>query len=386
MKIIYVAPHLSAIGGLERTLSDKANALVQRGHEVMLLTYSEVSTILFYPLDSRVLVECLFCPFHRLFVYPFFYRLLYYFRIRRDFRMKFHNVIETFSPDLIVVTVPNTEDYINDIMKSSCKAKIVIESHLNSNYVQGKKTLTEKLLFFLFPPINSIRNADLLIALTRQDAFLWEKRGVNRIKIVPNPLVINCSLDNNIRKKDNRIIAVGRLDYQKRYDRLLDSFSLIADKYSSWYIDIFGEGLLETEILHKIESLGLNGRVNLLKPVRDISLEYQRSQFLVLSSDYEGFGMVIVEAMACGIPVVSTDCPSGPSEIIEDGRSGLLSDMDIYSLASKIEWMIVHKYERVQMGKYASMSIEKYKIDTVINKWLDAYSSVLCFFCLLFVF
>ena len=109
----------------------------------------------------------------------------------------------------------------------------------------------------------------------------------------------------------------------------------------------------------------------------NIIVEYQKSQFLVLSSDYEGFGLVVTEAMACGIPVVSTDCPFGPSTIIDDGQTGLLSRMDASDLAKKMEWMIVHETERKKMGERAYRSAALYRKDLVVSEWEKAYMSVI---------
>ena len=101
--------------------------------------------------------------------------------------------------------------------------------------------------------------------------------------------------------------------------------------------------------------------------------EYKKSQFLVLSSDYEGFGLVIVEAMACGIPVVATKCPHGPSEIIEHGVTGLLSDLDVKDLANRMEWMMSHQEERRIMGVKAHEAAAFYRKDNIMKKWIYAY-------------
>ena len=97
----------------------------------------------------------------------------------------------------------------------------------------------------------------------------------------------------------------------------------------------------------------------------------------MLSSDFEGFGLVISEAMSCGIPVVSTDCPFGPSEIIEDGKTGLLAKMDVNDLSEKMEWMITHEEERKSMGIQAYEAAARYKKDVIVPEWEKAYKSVI---------
>jgi len=125
-----------------------------------------------------------------------------------------------------------------------------------------------------------------------------------------------------------------------------------------------------------IASKRIQSCVHLIPPTKDIYNEFQRSQFFVLSSDYEGFGLVIIEAMACGIPVVSTDCPYGPSEIIEDGKTGLLAKMDVQDLADKMEWMITHEEERKAMGARAHQAAARYRKEVVMPEWEKAYLSV----------
>ena len=377
MRLMYIAPHLSSVGGLERTLTDKANYLVEHGNDVMLLTYAEPQTVVFYPLHPKVQVVSMNCPFHRLFRYPAYARPWRYFQIRRSFRTRMQKVVSDFMPDVVVVTIPNTEDFIYDMLEASGRAKVVIESHLASDYHLVNLSSTEKVIYHFNPPMGAIKKADLLITLTAMDAEKWRKRGLKYVMTVHNPLPAYTHELPDVEKLPGRIIAVGRLDEQKRFDRLIDAFSLIAGKHPSWYVDIFGRGKLHDDLAVQIHRQGLDGRVNLREPVKDIFTEYRRSQFFALSSDYEGFGLVIIEAMASGLPVVSTSCPCGPSEIIGDGVTGLLTKLDAADMAAKMDWMITHEHERQAMGQRAHKDAERYEKEKVIGQWIKAYQSVL---------
>ena len=372
MRLIYIAPYLHPVGGLERTLADKANYLVANGHEVMFLTYNQGKEKVFYPLDDRVTQIDIDCPIFTLYRYPFLFRLNHYLRLRWQFRERMKVVLGDYRPDVIVITIPNTEDYIYDIFRLSANVRVVIESHLASSHHLIRKSLTERLLCKLFPPIKAIRRADLLIALTEHDAAYWRKQKVPHVTVIPNPLT-DYPDNLNEEKVHGRIICVGRLYEQKRFDRLIDAFALIAAKYPEWSVDIFGKGPLQEDLQNRIDNQKLTGRVRLNQPTHDIFNEYQRSQFFVLSSDYEGFGLVITEAMACGLPVVSTDCPYGPSEIVEDGKTGLLTKMDVADLAAKMEWMITHDSERQLMGQAAHQTAARYRLDRVMSEWERAY-------------
>ena len=166
---------------------------------------------------------------------------------------------------------------------------------------------------------------------------------------------------------------MGRLAPQKRFDRLIDAFALLAGKYPAWHVDIFGKGEDEKKLRQQIDRHGLVERIHILPPVDHIYAAYGQSDFLVLSSDFEGFGLVIVEAMACGTPVVATNCPYGPADIIRDGETGVLSKLEVKDLADKMEWMMTHDVERLQMGQKARQAVARYRQEVIIPQWEQAY-------------
>ena len=376
MRLIYFVPLLSTIGGQERTLIDKANYLVRKGHKVTFVTYEHEGPIA-YRMEPEVQHIDLDCHFFKLYRYPVYHRLLMALSLKRLFRKKMGEVISQFHPDLIVIAIPNTENFICDVFSVAQGIPIVIESHLAQGYEVIKRGATEKWLYHIYNPIRAVRKAELLIALTEGDAALWRSQKVKHIKVIPNPVTSYCDDLPQIERHEGRIICAGRFTPQKRFDRLIDAFSLLANKYPSWNVDIYGEGEDKEILRRQIVERSMVNRVRLLPPVRDIYREYQSSQFFVLSSDFEGFGLVIIEAMACGIPVVATNCPFGPSEIIEDGVTGLLAEMDVQDLADKMEWMITHEAECREMGNKAHLAAARFQKDRVIKEWEAAYLSVI---------
>ena len=169
-------------------------------------------------------------------------------------------------------------------------------------------------------------------------------------------------------------MCVGRLNDQKRIDRLVTAFSMIADKYPNWHVDVFGEGDKKDALQEQIDSSHLQDRFILHEPTKTIYDEYTKSQFLVLSSAYEGRPLVLIEAMACGLPCVSFDCPSGPAEIIDDGVTGLLAaNGNVVDLAAKMEWMITHEKERKEMGEKAYIAASIYKPSNIMEEWERLY-------------
>ena len=373
MKIIYIVRSLHSVGGIERTLSDKANWMVAHGHQVMFVTYMQGNDSIYFPLDKRVQLYDLACSTFSLYKHPVYSRYFHFRKLQKTFRDRMKTVMDDFSPDVVVVAIPSAEDFVWDLIKIIQNAKIIIESHVAFDYFLMGKSFTDRLLYVLYPPLKAIRRADLLIALTEHDASCWRRKRIKTIQVVPNPVTYYADRVNDVTKKENRIIAVGRMASQKRFDRLVEAFSRISDKYPEWYIDIYGEGKLRYTLEELIKLKGLSGRVNIMNCVQDIYSEYKRSQFIVLSSDYEGFGLVIIEAMACGIPVVSTDCPFGPSDIIDNGETGLLAKMEIEDLADKMEWMMSHEKERVVMGENAYKQAAQYRKEVVMPLWEETY-------------
>lgn len=377
MKVLYFLPILSTKGGQERTLIDKANYLVSQGHEVMFVTFENTGPIA-YPLDSRVRHTDFNCRHFTIYRKSLFKRFVVAWQMKQQFRQRMAEAIRSFRPEVIVVAIPLTEFFLADLSKVSGSIPIIIESHLARGHEALKRGLTEKVLDWVWSPERVIRKSTLLIALTEGDAAQWRKIHRN-VRVIPNPVTDYPKNLQQIVKDEGRIIAIGRLAPQKRFDRLVDAFAIIANKYPYWHIDIFGSSSAESRenLMRYISCKGLKERIHIFQPTSEIYSEYLKSEFFVLSSDFEGFGLVIVEAMTCGIPVVSTDCPYGPSEIIEDGMTGLLANMDAKNLAEKMEWMMTHEEERRAMGMAARQAVARYRKEIVMPLWEQAYKSVI---------
>ena len=164
---------------------------------------------------------------------------------------------------------------------------------------------------------------------------------------------------------------------QKGFDRLIPAWSIVSKKHPDWTLSIYGDGM-RRQLEQQIEELGIAPNCLLEHSVPDIVEKYCESSIFVLSSRYEGFGMVIIEAMACGVPPVSFTCPCGPRDIINDGKDGLLVENgDIKGLAEKICYLIEHEDVRKEMGRSARTSVERFKIEHIAQQWKELFESVL---------
>ena len=373
MKIVFVLRSVVLMGGIERVVTDKANWLADRGHDVTLLTYEQGDHPFSFQLSPNVCYIDLNCRYFTVYKYNFLLRPFVKYRMKRTFRKRLHSIVERLHPD--VMAVPhNLNEFQNEITSMSPFVPIVYEAHSTSVELLKANVVSRWLKYYRIMKV--LKKVNMVITLTHGDALFWRKH-FNNVKTIPNPVSMPVDDLVDSKKEVGRILYVGRLNSVKRVDRLIQAFAMIADKYPDWHIDIYGEGEEKAYIEKLIQNCHLAKRVKLFAPSSQIYDEYRNSQFLVLSSDSESFSLVIVEAMACGLPVVSTDCPFGPRDIIEDGKTGLLSRSDSEDLAAKMEWMIIHTKEREEMGKRAHQAVVKYKKDVVMKEWEHAYLSVL---------
>ena len=174
-----------------------------------------------------------------------------------------------------------------------------------------------------------------------------------------------------------RVVTIGRYAYQKGYDLLLQAWAEVERQFHDWTLDIYGQGD-QTSYRELMGDLGINAnRCHLNGPVDDVVKTYQNSTIFVLSSRFEGFGLVLVEAMACGLPVVSFDCPAGPDEIITDGADGLLVPSgDVHALAEKLMTLMADEELRKRLGQQARQTAQRYDMKTIANQWRALFERV----------
>lgn len=379
MKIIYILRSFALKAGTERVISDKMNYLAEHGYEVTLVTYEQGSHPKAFPLHPSIRHIDLNTRFFVIEKYGLLKRLIMMKRMRTLFRKRLQQTLDKVKPDYYVSTTYSI-NLIDIILSVRTQARKIIESHVacytvmksnNSNHQFLMRTLAS--LFDRWV-LCKLPKADLVVALTKGDARDWSLYS-DRVKVIPNPVT---HYPEHVLPHDgngHRIICVGRLDNQKGYDMLIDAFAMIESQCIGWHIDIFGEGSDKAMLLDKINQLGLQKRIIIHSPTSEIFYEYQRSEFLVLSSRYEGFPLIILEAMACGIPCVAFRCKYGPEDIIQNKKDGLLvDDGDVQALAEKMLWMIIHTEERLCMGQTARKNIRRYEKQTIMQQWLDLFT------------
>lgn len=188
--------------------------------------------------------------------------------------------------------------------------------------------------------------------------------------VIPNSHSFLPTKLNDYSKKN--IIAIGRLTYQKGFDILIDVCNIIKTSIPDWTISIVGDGEEKQKLLDKIASLHLNDFIKIISSQNNVIELYHSASIYVMSSRFEGLPMVLIEAQSCGLPIVSFDCPEGPSEIIHNNIDGfLVENNNISELANKIIELANNIDLRIKFGENAFKSSNRFSTDTIRKKWLD---------------
>ena len=294
-------------------------------------------------------------------------------------KSKLHDVLSVVNPDFVVLTTYDFDKFGSIL---TLPYRFVIESHICISDVRQEFRQHNVILKLFGKYLDSIHfktmnKADALVSLTSADKTNWEKHVNIPIFVIPNLVTVYPNDISCYSERSNRIICVGRLTRQKGFDYLIKAWALIANKYPGWKIDIFGSGDLEDFLIQMIDNYNLKESITINKPTSNIFEEYDRSSIYILSSRYEGFCLVLLEAMSFGIPCISFNCPHGPSDMITNGEEGILVPVgDINKLAESIEWMITHKEERERMSQNSREKVKYYLAENIMPQWVELFNKI----------
>lgn len=379
MKIVYLYTALVTVGGADRVVTEKANYLADKmGHEVYIVTDSQNDREPVFPLSSKVKHIDLNINFDKQYHHGLAVRAYYYFSLMHLYKKRLTNLLNEIKADIVITTLGRDLDFLTKLKDGSKK---VGESHIAKQYTRNFHLMEARgfpykqiATYWRRKQEKTVRELDAFVVLTQYDAESWSQIKV--ADIIPNSLPFYTSESSSLDKK--QIITVGRLSEQKGFDLLIPAWSSIAKQYPDWELHLYGEGELENELRRSIAQNGIEDSFIIHKPVKDIKEKYLESSIYVMSSRFEGFGMVLIEAMACGVPCISFDCPHGPSYIIKDGEDGILVENgNIEKLADAMSLLIEDKEKRIAMGGAAKRNITRYSQENIMQQWENLFKNLI---------
>lgn len=362
-KIVYCIHSLHRAAGMERVLALKANALSQLpDYQIVIVTAALKGRRSAFELDPRVRLIDLGLNEH-------IFSRLYFRRLNR--------ALQSLRPD-ICISMGGTDLFC--LPRCTDGSVKIAESHFSHDkyYLKYGSSVIGRLYarFRTRRVERAVSRLDALVVLTKADRDDWRSRVPVRVEQIYNPLTFSAPQPSTLECK--RCIAIGRLDAQKNFPDMVRAWKIVARDFPDWTLDIFGEGRQRGMLEKLIASEGLDGKVNLCGHSSQVRREMLDSSCLVLSSTFEGFPMVLLEAVACGLPMVSFDCPCGPSEIIEDGVNGfLVRPGDIEGLAKAVESVISDDSRRKALGQASYLTSSGFTLPEIIRRWDEFFSSLI---------
>jgi len=383
MRIAFLCNNFKSLNGVERIWSQKLSLLAEGDEDqIYLITYNQYGAPFSFPLSEKVRHIDLATRYISSCSFSGIWQYIDRYKSERVFRCAFNDCIATIRPDIIVCSDMHVAD-LKALLSVKLPVVKIVECHcgrsayykdlakINGLFEIIKQYLLKKRL------LHAISRFDRIVVMTEAERDDWKLK--DKVVSISNMLVHYPDEKSNV-LSHHRVISVGRYAYQKGYDILLDAWKIVEGRHLNWRLDIYGSldgGNGEYEQLkNQIKTLDLQ-TVSIHPAKTDIYSSYLKSDIYVSSSRFESFGLVLVEAMACGLPIVSFWSPYGPASIVKDGTTGILvSSQEAPQLAEALIHLIEHPEERIRMGVNGRLEAKKYLPEQIMPLWHDFYESL----------
>jgi len=357
MRILYVTPRIIGEGGLVRVLSIKANYLADVfGNEVHILTQNDNHIDPFYHFSDAITLHNMTLNGNRV-------------TFLKQYIQSVKALISKIQPDVIIVCDGLKGFFIPIFIKT--EIPILFESHgsIYNTENKPKSSLVYK-LGIKFKKYAASK-FDKFIVLSEESRNEWQ---VSNSAVIPNPNWLQNITVSNLSNK--KAIAVARHSYEKGIDRLLQVWNLVSEKHPDWSLEVYGS-FLTNFYQNQASQLGLTS-IHFHQPIPNIEAQYSQSSMLLMTSRYEGFPMVLIEAMTFGLPCVAFDCPCGPRAIITHNETGfLVEDNAIQLYSEKVIQLIEDQNLSQKMSANAIAAASTFDLETIMNTWNELLKSLI---------
>lgn len=361
-KYLFIIPRMGS-GGAERMIAYLANILSRSGNTIEVHTF--VNDECFYPLDASVIQTSANILINR---HSNWTRSLSEIAGLPKAMLSIINRIKEISPDIVISFLVEA-----DILTWLCKLTGVQFKHICSE--RNDPFRRSKIQKWWLKRVYS--NCDLLVCQSQRVSDYYSYVTDNRKTVIPN--MIDPSLihkDNS--EKEAKIVAVGRLDKQKNFGLLIDAFAEIKSNFPTYHLDIYGEGPERVILQKRIKDLNMEGIVTLKGVCRDVLSQMSNATLFVMTSNYEGFPNALLEAISVGLPVISTDFPTGTAHELVSVENGFIVPLNgKKELIEAFVSILSSKDLQYEMGKSSYDKARGFYSDVVISEWINAIQAVL---------
>lgn len=377
-KIVYCTPALYMAGGVERVLTLKANYFADHfGYDITIILTEGKDKPFFYPLSDKIKVVNLDINFEELWSCSFLKKVFLYLKKQRLYKKLLTSELMRIRPDMTISLLRREINFLDGIKDGSKK---IGELHINrANYRNFDKSESNPFKdlfskFWMHNLVSKLKHLDRLVVLTDKDRKSWVE--LNNVQVIPNPLSFKPLSYST--QTEKRVIAVGRYCHEKGYDYLLRAWVKVQQICKDWQLVVFGDGERSVYEQMLVDLKIDTDRCKLYGRTSNIQAEYINSSLAVCSSRFEGFGLSIIEAMACGLPVVSFDCPWGPRSIISDEEDGILVEKEnVDCLADSLITLMQDINKRRRLSNKALNNVRRFEIEQIAPKWKSLFDSLL---------
>ena len=377
-KICYCAPAIYSAGGVERVVSVKASYFAEAyQYDVTIIVTEGKDRSSFFPLSDKVKVVNLNLGFEELWKVSFLKKIFLYLGKQFRYRRLLKTELMRIRPDVTISVLRREINFINSIPDGSHK---IGELHVNRsnyrNFTSRDSNWVKNFFarFWMNDLLKHLRKLDRMVVLTEDAMADWPE--LSNVRLIPDPIPFIVDKVGSLTSK--RVVSIGRYAFEKGNDLLLQAWAKVEEVCHDWTLEIYGMGN-QSPYIKLIHELGIDtSRCHLHGSLTDVKEAYLNSSIFTLPSRFEGFGLVIIEAMACGVPVVTFDCENGPRNIITPYQDGILvTPFDVDEYAESLLRLMRDDQLRCQMGENALNASKRYSIDDIATQWKDLFDEIM---------